>query len=423
MSSEINRRQISYRQLIVYAVGIGIIVGFLATAYYFALGFGLQLIWHTIPNRVEFSSTVTFRSYVWIFTTIGGFLVGLTARYLGAPSGMDTVVDEIHKTGQIDYRQTPGMVVASLLSLIFGSSAGPETPLVDINGSIGSWLGNQLKLPSATTRVLTFCGMSAALGAFFGSPLGSALLALELPHCWGLEYYEALIPVLVSALLGFAVFRLCAGLTIGGLYEFPPYTELKLEHLLFAALLGIIGALVAVVFIILFRGIGQLTQPLTNRPLLLTTLGGLGIGLIATVLPLTLFYGETQIQTIVDIGSRLGVGLLLLIALGKMLTVSLSLQAGFRGGFIFPLFFIGAAVGMAVSLVIPQIPPTVGMVCTMAAVTVAAIKTPVSVVLILTVISHTEMIPVITVATIVSFLLTTRISLIRTQRSRLGDQS
>lgn len=422
MSSDTNRRQISYPQLILYAAGVGIVVGFLATAYYFTLKFGLKLIWHTLPSYVE-STGMTFRSYVWILTTIGGFLVGLAVHYLGAPSGIDAAVDEIHNIGRIDYRQTPGMVVASLLSLVFGSSAGPETPLVDINGSFGSWLGNRLKLPSTTTRVLTFCGMSAALGAFFGSPLGSALLALELPHRWGLEYYEALIPALVSALLGFAVFRFNTGLTIGGLYEFPPYTELKPEHLPFAALLGVIGAAIAVAFIILFRSVGRLIQPLSHHPILLTTLGGLGIGLIATVLPLTLFYGETQIQTMIDVGPRLGVGLLLLIALGKMLTVSLSLQSGFRGGFIFPLFFIGAAAGMAVSLVIPQIPPTVAMVCTMAAVTVAVIKTPVSIVLILTVISHTEMIPVITTATMVSFLLSPRISLIQAQRHRLGDRS
>lgn len=422
MSNAIDRRQVSYPQLILYAASIGIVVGFLATAYYVALQFGLELIWHALPRLIEPTST-TFRSYVWILTTIGGFLVGLTVHYLGAPSGINTAIDEIHNVGRIDYRQTPGMIVASLLSLIFGSSAGPETPLVDINGSFGSWLGNRLRLSIATTRVLTFCGMSAALGAFFGSPLGSALLALELPHRWGLEYYEALIPALVSALLGFAVFRVNTGLTIGGLYTFPLYAELKSEHLLFAALLGVIGAAVAVTFILLFRSVGRLTQPLTHHPILLTTLGGLGIGLMATVLPLTLFYGETQIQTIINLGSRLGVGLLLLICLGKMLTVSLCLQTGFRGGFIFPLFFIGATAGMAVSLVIPQIPPTVGMVCTMAAVTVAVIKTPVSIVLILTVISHTEMIPVITIATIVSFFLSSRVSLIPAQRHRLRDGS
>lgn len=130
---------------------------------------------------------------------------------------------------------------------------------------------------------------------------------------------------------------------------------------------------------------------------------------MAIPLPLTLFYGEQQIQSILDQGATLGVGLLLLTALGKMFTVSLSLHSGFRGGFIFPLFFIGATIKMAVSLLIPQIPPTV-----------AVMKTPVSLVLILSVISQTELIPVITIAMIVSFLLTTRIRMLPSQRSRSG---
>jgi H+/Cl- antiporter ClcA len=146
----------------------------------------------------------------------------------------------------------------------------------------------------------------------------------------------------------------------------------------------------------------------------------LSIGLIATVFPLTLFYGEPEIQTIIDTGEQLGWQLLLMTAIAKMVTVSVSLHSGFRGGFIFPLFFIGSAVGMAVSLLVPAIPPAVTMLCLMAAVTVAVMKTPVSIPIILSVISNTELIPMITVATIVSFLLTLRISLIPTQRARVS---
>lgn len=413
-----NHHGVSFRTLLFYAACLGVAISCLSAAYYTALRFGLHLIWSALPNALKPDGSDSFRFYAWIITTIGGFLVGLVVRYMGAPSGMDAAIDEIHREGRIDYRQTPGMVVASLLSLTCGSSAGPESPLVDINGSIGTWFADRLKLSPNTTRILTFCGMSAALGAFFGSPLGSALLALELPHSMGLEYYEALIPVLVSAAIGFTVFRLLTGLTIGGLYQFPAYADLHPLHLLYAALIGVIGAGVAVLFIWVFRNTRRLVRPLSHHPILLNTLGGLGVGLIAIPLPLTLFYGEQEIQSILDRGATLGVGLLLLTALGKMFTVSLSLHSGFRGGFIFPLFFIGATIGMAVSLLIPQIPPTVAMVSMMAAVTVAVMKTPVSLVLILSVISQTELIPVITIAMIVSFLLTARIRMLPSQRSR-----
>ncbi|MBE9229598.1 chloride channel protein [Phormidium sp. LEGE 05292] len=413
----LENHRLTFNRLLFYAVCLGIGIGCLATIYYFLLQWGLQTLWTTLPTALQWNPA-KFQRFAWIFTTIGGFLVGLSVHYLGAPSGINTAIDEIHNEGRIDYRKTPGMIVASLLSLIFGSSAGPESPLVDINGSIGSWFSDKLKLSQGNTRVLTFCGMGAALGAFFGSPLGSAILALELPHRFGLEYYEALIPVMVSTVISFAIFRSCTGRTIGGFYEFHSYPAFHPSHLIFAVLLGMIGAAAATLFIFIFSRTQHFIQAVPIHPILLTTLGGLGIGLIAGVFPLTLFYGEREIQIIIDTGAQVGWKLLLLSAIAKMIAVSLCLHCGFRGGYIFALFFIGASIGMGVSLLVPYVPPSVAMLCMMAAVTVAVMKTPVSIPVILSVISNTDLIPMITVATIVSFLLTMKISLIPTQRAR-----
>lgn len=412
--------ELAYRQMIFYAAIIGIAGGLVATAYYYVLEAGIHLVWHTLPDLLElyFPMVVPSWNYVWIVTTIGGFLVGLTLHYMGLPGEVAFVVDKVHDPGRIELRQTPAMIVASLISIAFGGSAGPEAPLVQVNGSFGGWLGQKLKLTAATIRVLTFCGMSAALGAFFGAPLGGALFALELPHRRGLEYYEALIPAVLSAILSFFVFRFYTGLTIGGMYHFAAIPQLTLMNLGEGALLGVIGALVAIIFVVVFRSIGHLSEYIAHHTILLATLGGLSIGLIAYVFPQTLFFGEKEIETIVETGSTFGITMLLAIALAKMLAVSCTLHSGFRGGFIFPLFYIGAAVGLAVALAIPQIHPTIGMICMMAAVNVAITKTPISTTVILSVLSDTAMVPVIVIASFVSFLLTTQLSLIHTQRSR-----
>ena len=102
----------------------------------------------------------------------------------------------------------------------------------------------------------------------------------------------------------------------------------------------------------------------------------------------------------------------------KMLAISCTLHSGFRGGFIFPLFFIGATLGLAVSLAFPQVPLAVAVLCLMAAVNVAVTKTPISTTVILTSLSGTSMLPVIVTASFASFLLTTRLSLIHSQRPR-----
>ena len=419
-SSSTDTRELSYEQLILCSALIGIAGGLAATAYYYLLEAFLHLVWHTLPKFLlpYLPASISSWNYVWLATTIGGFLVGLTLYFMGLPGEVAFVVDNVHAPGRISLRQTPAMIVASLISITAGGSAGPEAPLVQINGSFGSWLGIKLNLAMTTIRVLTLCGMSAALGAFFGAPLGGALFALELPHRRGLEYYEAVVPAVLSAILSFFVFRFNTGLTIGGMYHFAAIPSLSLMSICQGALLGAVGALVALLFVLIFRSVGYLTEYIHKRTILLATLGGLSIGLIALAFPQTLFFGEKEINTIVETGSTFGIKLLLAIAVAKMLAVACTLHSGFRGGFIFPLFYIGAAVGLAISLAFPEVHPTIAMVCMMAAVNVAITKTPISTTVILSVLSDTAMVPVIVTACFVSFLLTTNVCLIKTQRSR-----
>ena len=420
IQSSYGSNELGYQQLILCAALIGIAGGLVATAYYYVLEACLHITWHTLPDWVTsyFPAYFPTWNYSWIATTIGGFCVGLTLRYMGLPGEVAMVVDKVHDPGRIEVKQTPAMIVASLFSITAGGSAGPEAPLVQILGSFGGWLGGKLRLTLVNTRVLTFCGMSAALGAFFGAPLGGALFALELPHRRGLEYYEALIPAVLSAILSFFVFRFNTGLTIGGMYHFEAIPELTLMNLLHGLLLGATGALIAVIFVVLFRFIGSVLKRLEHHTILLATLGGLAIGLLALAVPQTLFFGEKEIQTIVETGATLGLTMLLIVGFAKMLAISFTLHSGFRGGFIFPLFYLGATFGYAIALGFPNIHPTIAMVCMMAAVNVAITKTPISTTVILSVLSDTAMVPVVLIASFTSFLLTTQVTLIGTQRSR-----
>lgn len=420
LESSGNNKQLNYSQLYLCAVVIGIFGGMVATVYYFVLETMMHGMWHTLPEIVEpyFPSWLGVNNYVPIATTVGGFCVGLALYFFGLPGEMAQVVDKIHNPGKIDIRKSPSMIIASLIAITSGGSAGPEAPLVQVNGSFGSWLGDRLKLAKTSVRILTFCGMSAALGAFFGAPIGAALFVLEIPHRRGLQYFEAIAPAIIAAIFSFAVFRLNTGITIGGFYHFEVVPALSAQNLLEGIVLGIIGAGLAVMFIAIFRTIGKLLKPLEHYPILLATLGGLSIGLIAFVFPQTLFFSETQIQTVIETGATLSVGMLLAIAVAKMFAISFTLHSGFLGGFIFPLFFIGANAGYAVSLAVPQVHPTVGMVCLMAAINVAVTKTPVSTSIILSVLSGTAMLPVIAISSFVSFVLTSQITMIKTQRCR-----
>ncbi|NEQ96089.1 MAG: chloride channel protein [Cyanothece sp. SIO2G6] len=417
-------QELGYFRTILYAGIVGIIGGTVATLYYFVLENLLEFVWETGRETVLgwFPTWLPHWHYTWMVATVGGLGVGLCLYFLGLPGEMAIVIDRVHDAGRLDPKQTPGMIATSLVSITAGGSLGPEAPLVQINGSLGSWLAEKLHLSIANMRTMTFCGMGAALAAFFGDPVGGPLFALEIPHRRGLEYYEAIIPAMVAGICSFSIFRMGTGLTVGGIYNFGRFGDLPTLtwlNLVEGLGLGIAGALAGVLFIGLFRLMKRLIQQIEHRHILLALLGGLGIGWIAVLYPQTLFFSEQQIESrLLAESASLTVMTLLGICFAKMVAICLTIHGGFRGGFIFPLFFTGASLGLAIAFGIPAIHPTIAVLCCMAAVNVAITKTPISTTIILTVLSDTTILPVIAIASFTSFLLTSNVGLLKTQRAR-----
>ena len=399
----------------------------MATAYYCILENLLEFVWGSGRESIVtfFPSWLPHWHYTWIVATIGGLGVGLCLYFLGLPGEMALVIARVHDVGRLEPKQTPGMIATSLVSISAGGSLGPEAPLVQINGSVGSWIAEKLKLTLEGTRIMTFCGMGAALSAFFCDPIGGPLFALEIPHRRGLEYYEAIIPAMVAGIFSFAVFRLGTGLEVGGIYNFRRFGDLPTLswiHLGEGLVLGIAGALAGVLFIGIFRAMHWAIQKIEHRHILLAVLGGLGIGWIAVLFPATLFFSEQQIETqLLAKSASYSVTVLLCICLAKMLAICFTIHGGFRGGFIFPLFFTGASLGLAIAFGIPSIHPTIAVLCCMSAINVAITKTPVSTTIVLTVLSDTTILPVIAIASFTSFLLTSNVGLLETQRARTVD--
>jgi H+/Cl- antiporter ClcA len=426
------RRVISNRRLIGWAAVVGGVGGLLALVYYFLLKGLMYLVWNRWAgfDWLEIPPTPGFHAPVLVITTVGGLFVGLALKYLGTPGEIAAVVDNIHlEEGRIDVKQTPSMFFVSLISIAAGGSAGPEAPLVQMIGSFGSWIGDRLRLRGDLVRTLTFSGMATALGAFFGAPLGGALFALEIPHRRSVEYYEALVPSILASIVGFLIFRGVLGYE-GAIYHLPVIEHLSFGFLLWAAGLGIFGGAIAWIFVGIFHFTEFFTHPFSRHPVLLATLGGAALGILAQFAPKVLFWGEFQIDYVINAGPellatyglRMAVILLFGLAFAKMLAIGFTLHSGFRGGFIFPLFFIGAAAGIAMSLLIPGLPVAVSAICMMAAVNVAVTKTPISTSVILTTLSGTSMMPVVLVASFASYFLTTRVTLIGTQRPRRVPQ-
>ncbi len=393
-------------RLLLLAAAIGLAGGLLAAVYYLVLVGLTRWIWVTGPLS-RWPMPVT--------CALGGALVGLAVRWLGSPVEISTVVNNIHlKEGRLDPRRSPSMAVNSLLSIAFGGSAGPEAPLVQICGSLGTWLGDKLRVRPRVIRTVTLSGMAAALGSFFGAPLGGALFALEIPHRRGLEYYEALMPAILSAAFAFLVLH---GLTAAGVHwPFPPHLPPGLRDVGLGIGFGLVGAAAATLFIALFRTLFRALDRAPLHPVVRGAGGGLLLGLLSWHHPETLFFSEQQIALLFS--AHHGAAGWLLLALIKAVAIGVTLGSGFRGGFIFPLFFIGACLGQAMHAFAPSIDVSLAMLAIMAGINVGVTKTPIATTVILVTLSGLSVFPVVLFASLASFLATLPIGMIETQASR-----
>ncbi len=129
------------------------------------------------------------------------------------------------------------------------------------------------------------------------------------------------------------------------------------------------------------------------------------------LLPLTLFSGESQTTEIIYRATEIGAGMLIVLALVKLLITSLCLATGYKGGYIFPTMFAGAALGMAMHLIFPAIPEAVAVAATLGGAMVATLKAPIFSALFVMVLVQHETSPLIAIAVIVGALATARISM------------
>lgn len=371
----IDRRDLT--KLLLAAALVGVLAGVVTLVFLTLMHLGVEFVWNTLPALLGAGGAAT-PLFIFAVATMGGLIVGVLVRIFGdQPALFAELLAEFAKSGRIEYRHIPGVVITAFVSLVSGGALGPEAPLMDATGGLGTWLADRLKVGALATRALAFSGLSGMLTAI-------------------------------------AAFMLLGGEFFNPLYTFvEPYTQVRLLDLAYAVPLGLLGGLAGLLYMGMYRTLRRtLMVPLAGRPVLRGLIGGLGLGLIAAALPITLFSGEEQIPEIINQGAEMGVVLLLVIALAKMFLTNLALTTGWKGGYIFPILFAGSAIGMAVHVLLPFIPQSVAMTAVMAGMTVATLRSLIFVPLFIGVITQRELVPAMAVAVVVSFLLTRNASML-----------
>lgn len=283
-----------------------------------------------------------------------GLAVGLVYRWIGGPAegGNNLIVEQIHEPGAgVPLRMAPLILVSTVITHLFGGSAGREGTAVQLGGSLASAFGKALYLDKRDVRLMLMAGIAAGFGAVFGTPIAGAVFALEVLTVGRIQY-EALIPCLISAIAGDWVCQLWGTghthyhIAFGG--GLPAF---HLDVWLFAkvALAGIAFGLISQLFAEASHGAQSVLKKLLPfaplRPVLagaivialvylLGTRAYLGLGVWSAIPGDPTIAGFFQ-AGLVDHWSWLW----------KVIFTVITLSAGFKGGEVTPLFFIGAALG------------------------------------------------------------------------------
>ncbi len=399
-------------RLVALVLLVGLASGLFGALYLLVLHVLQNVLWPT-----EWTGAVGF-------AVLGGvgLIAALITRFVGTPGDVELMVDNIHVAGTATgVRMLRSLIPISWLCIASGGGMGPEAPMVQTTGTLASWTAKRNGLSVRDARIVTIAGMAAGFTVLFGAPLGSAIFALEMLHRRGLQYYEALLPAVLGSLAGYAVYVIATGAGLGPVWHIPAPATIRAQDLGWALAAGVGGALVATAFTyvttVLRAGARKLRAEL--RPVI----AGLLLAALGLSSGYALTFGEAQINQIVD-HHGLAVAFFVLAALAKLAGTSVTLAGEWRGGFIIPLFFMGACLGRAFHGIVPDTNEAVMVAAFMSASNAGVTKTPIGSTLVVSEMSGFRLVPTTLLATIVSFVLTSQVGLIHTQRERdvVGEQ-
>ncbi len=294
---------------------------------------------------------------------LAGVLISFLYREYGKNSdaGNNLIIDEIHEPGGgIPAQMTPFILFSTIVTHLFGGSAGREGTAVQMGGSVSYLFSKWYRVTAADKRILLMCGMSAGFGAVFGTPVAGAIFALEVLAI-GTIKYDALVPCLIAGVLADIT---CAAYGIhhthytisyhsDGKYWLPflPVDILLLGKVIIAgAFFGVVGYLFAQTS----HAIKYAANKYLSVKWLIPVCGGVAVIAISYALG-TFDYlglGVTNPHNGVSIVSAFTAnGANTWSWLWKLLLTAITLCAGFKGGEVTPLFFIGATLGNTLAMI------------------------------------------------------------------------
>ncbi|TRW25997.1 voltage-gated chloride channel family protein [Flavobacterium zepuense] len=289
-------------------------------------------------------------SNTWIIALLplGGLIIGLTYHYYGTSvvKGNNLLLEELHTPTQIiPFKMAPLVIIGTLVTHLLGGSAGREGTAVQMGGAIADRFTHIFKLIETDRKIILIMGISAGFASVFGTPLAGAIFALEV-MVLGRMRYKAIAQSFIVAYI--ADYTCTAWQITHTQYQIPFISAMQPVILLWIVFTGILFGITAFLFSQSMHFFSGLFKHIKYPPLR-PVIGGVFIALAVWTLGTTKYIG-LGIPTIVEAFSIQQPEYAFLL---KLIITAFTLSAGFKGGEVTPLFFIGATLGNALFLFVP----------------------------------------------------------------------
>lgn len=286
---------------------------------------------------------------IWLLP-LGGLLVGFSYYYWGESvvKGNNLLLEEYENPQKvIPFKMAPLVLLGTLLTHLFGGSAGREGTAVQMSGAIADQFTKLFKLDNSERKILIILGISAGFASVFGTPLAGAIFALEVLYFSKINFKSIILSFLVAYVAYFTVEFFQVKHTH---YSIPVVPEFNLTTLFYTIIIGILSGLAALLFSRNVHFWSSFFSKKIKFPPLRPFMGGIILAIVISGLKLTKFSG-LGVPVIVDSFSNANPWYDFLL---KILFTGFTLGAGFKGGEVTPIFFVGATLGSTLSLIIPM---------------------------------------------------------------------
>ncbi|WP_337964846.1 voltage-gated chloride channel family protein [uncultured Flavobacterium sp.] len=285
---------------------------------------------------------------IWLLP-FGGLLVGLSYYYWGESvvKGNNLLLEEYENPQKvIPLKMAPLVLLGTLLTHLFGGSAGREGTAVQMGGAIADQFTKIFKLDNSERKILIILGISAGFASVFGTPLAGAIFALEVLYFSKIDLKSIILSFLVAYAAYFTVEFWHIKHTH---YSIPVVPDFSISTVGYVIIIGILSGVSALLFARSTHFWGSLFSKNIKYPPLRPFIGGIILAIAIAGFGFTKFSG-LGVPVIVDSFSNANPWYDFLL---KILFTGFTLGAGFKGGEVTPLFFVGATLGSALSLIIP----------------------------------------------------------------------